>query len=108
MSEFTDEQMAEASVGYRKRVDAVLLGNEVILGLEEGKSLRLVMERMREEADKAMTEFAYANLSDIKALQDLQARVYRFRVTFETLDAIVQRGGAAEQSLRDEEPRNEE
>lgn len=93
----------EAVKARDARFRTLELGIEVEAGLREGNPLRILMERLRADADEAMTEFATANPADTAALIGLQARVFRFRYLEETLDAILARGRHAEASLTAED-----
>lgn len=99
---FTDEQI-EAAVNFDARLRAIATGVEVGISMADGGPLNAVLGVLGRDADAALREFAFADLSDMRLLQDLQARVYRFRVTFETLKDIVSRGESVERDIRSED-----
>jgi hypothetical protein len=108
MSDFmTADQMAEIQARDR-RFATINLGIEVEAELRAGRPLRLLMVRLREDADAAMQEFATANPAETAAIIGLQARVFRFQYIFDTLNAILTRGQVAEAAVRGEDMQGHE
>ena len=85
------------------RFRAIELGIEVEAGLRDNRPLQMLMVRLREDADRAMTDFAHANPGDTVSIMGLQARVYRFIYTLETMNAILAAGHNAEEAVRAED-----
>ena len=75
------------------------LGIEVEAALRAGRPLKILMDRLGADADEAMREFATTNPADTLRITDLQARVFRFTYTLETLNGILSAGRAAEQAV---------
>lgn len=107
MSDVTQADV-DAAIAHDKRVLAAAQGIEVEISMRDGGPLNLVLARLEDDANKAMKEFAEADLGDMRALQELQARVYRFHVAYATLQLIQMRGRAAETQVMDEAQRDEE
>jgi hypothetical protein len=103
MSGFLTSDELAAVQERDRRFAAINLGIEVEAELRDGRPLRLLMERLREDADEAMNEFATANPAKTDEIIGLQARVFRFRYIFDTLNAILTRGQVAEAAVRGED-----
>ena len=93
---------ADAAIAHDLRVLAAAQGIEVEISMRDGGPLNLVLAALEDDANRAMKEFAEANLGDTKLLQDLQARVYRFHVAYATLQLIRMRGQTAEEQVYSE------
>lgn len=100
--EVTQEHI-EAEMAHDYRLRAIAAGIEVEISLRDAAPLNAVLKVLGQDVDKAIKEFAYADLSDMRLLQDLQARVFRYHVTHDTLMAIVARGEAANRDIMMEE-----
>ena len=96
----------DAAIAHDKRVLAAAQGIEVEISMRDGGPLNLVLAALEDDASKAMKEFAEADLGDIRALQELQARVYRFHVAYATLQLIRARGVNAEMQVHGEAQRD--
>lgn len=109
MSDLPPEVIAAAKESD-KRFQTIDLGIEVEDALRRGRPLWLLVAKLREEADQAtetlLKEFAHCNPADpaewVK-IRGLQASVFRFRYTFETLNDILTRARIAEMQIRSED-----
>lgn len=102
MTEPTPEEI-EAHKSRDRRFAEVAEMIDVETALRASRGLHTVMEFLRSDADKAMTEFAVVNPADTAAVIGLQSRVARFTYALDTFNFILQRGQLAEQSLRAED-----
>lgn len=100
------QEQIDFAVAHDERLRAVIAMQDMKGWLQDGAPLRPVMQRLFEDAQAAMAEFAGANLGDIRTIQDLQARVFRYQVASETFAMLIARGDAAETSIRNEAPRS--
>lgn len=71
--------------------------------LRESVALSLVLEKASEDADVALEALADCDPSDVKQIIALQARIYRDRFIRRTLNMVLERGHAAERSIREDE-----
>lgn len=102
MSDLPPEYMEEA-MRRDERLRDIDFGSEVEAGLREGRPLFFLLSKLREDADDAMQIFATVNPADTNLIMGLQARVFRFRYLFDTLDAIVTRGRTAQRQVMAED-----
>lgn len=102
MPDATFDQI-EAAKARDKRLRDIEASIDVETALRAGGPLRAVMELLRYESDKAMEDFAIVNPADTQAVIGIQARVVCFTAVLGKLNFILQRGQAAEQSLRAED-----
>lgn len=93
----------DAAAAHDARVRSVVAAERLHGRLtDEQGDLFALMATLRESAEEAMKTFAYADLSDTRLLQDLQARVFRFRVAYDTFATTIEAGNRARMSIMDE------
>lgn len=97
-----DEELLRLSV-HDPRIGAADLAFEIEAQLREGGALKAVLTDLREDADRAMQDFAVANPADINAIIALQARVFRFSGLLGYLEGITARGQIAARGLMDDD-----
>lgn len=97
----------EAAMARDRRFGAIHLGIEIATELSHGRPLHLLMQQLREDADRAMADFALVNCGDLTAVQALQSRVFCFQYAFAVFDGILAKGRLAEQQVLAEDRMNE-
>ena len=96
----TATEIIEENARRDARFNDIRLGIDLEALLREDGYMFRLMVALREDADKAMADFATANCGDLTLIQGLQSRVYRFRYTLEFFESILQRGRVAEHEVR--------
>ncbi len=81
------------------RIAALRISIDLETDLRDNGPLNRIMLALREDADRAIDEFATVNPANHTAVMDLQARVYRFSIARQTFRAILADGQAAEADL---------
>lgn len=71
--------------------------------LAESKTLRLVIEGLKQDADQALLELADINPGDVNAVTKLKSRVCAAVYLRTVIDTIMRRGAAAEQMLHEQD-----
>lgn len=96
--EVTQEFLDELR-GRDERISRIELGVDIETELGASKALRLLIDLSDQIADEALEKLATVSPHNVNEIISLQARVYRSRFTRQTLNAVVERGRAAQQSL---------
>lgn len=102
MSDFSPEVIEEAQ-RRDNRFHLIRLGIETEEALRHSQPLFILMAELREDADKAMAEFASANPGDVLAITSLQARVFRFRYALDTFNRILATGESLQREVMAED-----
>lgn len=97
INRYIDEQSK-----HDDRLRAIELAIKVDTEIRNSKALGLILDYVQVEAAVALEELATVSPGNTEKIMDLQAKVYRARVTMRTLDLVLQKGRAAEKSLIDE------
>jgi hypothetical protein len=84
------------------RLRAIELAIAVEAEIRNSKALGLILDYVQTEAAAALEELAAVSPGNTEKIMELQAIVYRARVTMRTLNLVLQKGRVAEKSLIEE------
>ena len=95
--------LIEAAKARDIRLRYLDLGLEVEAELRRGGALNALLETLKRDGADAMREFAYADLGDHGLVMSLQARAYRYQITFDSLNGFLVRGQQAAAAIQEED-----
>lgn len=97
-----DEEFISSLKARDKRWEDVDTAIKLERELRDSIAIRMVLEVLQEEAEKALELLVYCDPTDIKQITALQARIQRAKIMGNTLESIRHRGRVAEAMLSDE------